>query len=111
MNWGFRLDPFHPPADLHWLAQVYFQLSRYEEAIEILRRRLLKAPHTDMSRVLVASAYGHLGRTSEARDEWREALRFNPDYSLEHRRRVLPYKKPADFELMVEGLRKAGLAR
>jgi Tfp pilus assembly protein PilF len=94
MNWGFRLDPFHPPADLHWLAQVSFQLSRY-----------------DMSRVLLASAYGHLGRTSEARDEWREALRFNPDYSLEHRRRVLLYKKPADFELMVEGLRKAGLAR
>lgn len=110
MNFGFRLDPFHPPAYLHWLAQVYFQLSRYEEAIEILRRRLLKAPHTDMSRVLLASAYGHLGRTSEARDEWRGALRFNPDYSLEHRRRVLPYKKPADFELMVEGLRKAGLA-
>jgi adenylate cyclase len=111
MNWGFRLDPFHPPAYLHWLAQVYFQLGRYEEAVEILRRRLMKAPETDMSHVLLASAYGHLGRTSEARDEWREALRINPDYSLEHRRRVLPYKKPADFELMVEGLRKAGLAQ
>jgi TolB-like protein len=111
MNWGFRLDPFHPPAYLHWLAQVYFQLNRYEEAVEMLRRRLMKAPQTDMSRVLLASAYGHLGRTSEARDEWREALRINPDYSLEHRRRVLPYKKPADFELMVEGLRKAGLAQ
>ena len=110
MNWGFRLDPFHPPAYLHWLAQAYFQLSRYEEAIEILKRRLMKAPNTDMSRVLLASAYGHLGRTSEARDEWREALKFNPVYSLEHRRRVLPYKNPADFELMVKRLRKAGLA-
>jgi tetratricopeptide (TPR) repeat protein len=111
MNWGFRLDPFHPPAYQHWLAQAYFQLGRYEEAVDILRRRLMKAPQTDMSRVLLASAYGHLGRKSEAQDEWREALRINPDYSLEHRRRVLPYKKPADFELMVEGLRKAGLAQ
>ena len=36
-------------------------------------------------------------------------LRINPDYSLEQRRKVLPYKNPADFELVVDGLRKAGL--
>jgi adenylate cyclase len=40
---------------------------------------------------------------------WQEALLINPGYSLEHCRRVLPYKDPADFEQMVEGLRKAGL--
>ena len=33
----------------------------------------------------------------------------NPAYSLEHRRKVLPYKNPADFETVVDGLRKAGL--
>ena len=33
----------------------------------------------------------------------------NPNYSLEHRRKVLPYKNPEDFELVVEGLRKAGV--
>ena len=37
------------------------------------------------------------------------ALRLNPDYSLEHRRQVLPYKDPTNFEKMVDGLRKAGL--
>ncbi|RUU24458.1 hypothetical protein EOD10_01495 [Mesorhizobium sp. M7A.T.Ca.TU.009.01.3.2] len=29
--------------------------------------------------------------------------RVNPDYSLEYRRKVLPYKNPADFELMIDG--------
>jgi hypothetical protein len=28
---------------------------------------------------------------------------------LEHRRRVLPYKDPEDFEHITDGLRKAGL--
>jgi adenylate cyclase len=36
-------------------------------------------------------------------------MRINPDYSLKHRRRVLPYKDPADFERIADGLRNAGL--
>ena len=35
--------------------------------------------------------------------------RVNPGYSIEQRRKVLPYKNPEDFERVVEGLRKAGL--
>jgi adenylate cyclase len=38
-------------------------------------------------------------------------LRINPDYSLEYRRKVLPYKNLADFERVVDGLRKAGIAQ
>jgi hypothetical protein len=36
-------------------------------------------------------------------------LRLNPGYSLEHRRRILPYADPADFERVIDGLREAGL--
>ena len=57
--------------------------------------------------MLLAASYGHLGRFDEARREWQEAFRVNPQYSLEHRRNVLPYKDPNDFELVVDGLRKA----
>jgi adenylate cyclase len=50
-----------------------------------------------------------MGRFDEAREAWREALRVNPSYSLEQRRKVLPYKNPEDFERLADGLRKAGL--
>jgi adenylate cyclase len=39
----------------------------------------------------------------------RGALRVNPKYSLEHRQHILPYKNLADFDRIVDGLRKAGL--
>ena len=107
---AMRLDPHYHDIHLHFMAQACFQLGRYREAVEFLKRRLIRKPDTDISRVLLAASYGHLGLVAEAAAEWAEAHRINPDYSLEHRRRVLPYKNPADFDRLVEGLRKAGLA-
>lgn len=104
-----RLDPRHPDHFLHFLGLIYFALGRFEEAIAVLERRLIRNPNTDVSRVLLASIYGHLGRHDEARKHWEQALEVNPGYSLEHRRRILPYRDPADFERIVDGLRKAGL--
>ena len=105
---AISLDPY---ADvfLHFQAQAYFQLGKYERTIEVLRRRISRNPDTDISRALLAASYGYLDRAQEARAEWCELLRINPGYSLEHRRRVLPYKNPQDFEHFVEGLRRAGL--
>jgi len=105
---AIALDPY-TDVFLHFQSQAYFQLRRYEKAVELLRRRLTRHPDTDISRVLLAASYGHLDRTEEARAQWREVFRINPSYSLEHRRKVLPYKDPSDFELVVEGLRKAGI--
>ena len=103
------LDPYFPDIWLHFRAQADYQLGRYPEAVGLLKRRILRNPDTDASRVLLAASYGQMGLIEEAREAWREALRINPDYSLEHRRKVLPYKNPEDFEQVVEGLRKAGV--
>jgi len=106
---AIRLDPHDQDPFLHHLALAYFGVGRYEDAVAVLKRRIIRKPDTDMSRVLLAACYGHLGRVEEARAQWREVMRINPGYSLEHRRRVAPYKDPADFELFADGLRKAGL--
>lgn len=106
---ALRLDPAYPGLFLHFQAQCYFALGRYQQAEEVLKRRLHRNPHSDVSRVLLAATYGQLGRRQEARAMWDEALRINPQYSLAHKRRLLPYKNPAEFDHLVEGLHKAGL--
>jgi tetratricopeptide (TPR) repeat protein len=92
------------------VAQAHFALGHFEDAVRALKGRLARQPHSDVSHVLLAACYGHVGRAEEARAAWQEALRINPDYSIEHRRQILPYKNPADFERVVDGLRKAGIA-
>jgi class 3 adenylate cyclase/Tfp pilus assembly protein PilF len=104
---AMHLDPYYPAYYLHVLAQVQFQLGRYEEAVESLTRRITRDPKTDISRVLLASSYGHLHRIAEAKFEWAEALRVNPRYSLEYRKRILPYKDQTDLNHFVQGLRLA----
>jgi adenylate cyclase len=107
---AMRLDPHGSPMVLHTLAQAHFSLADYETAARHLLERIARMPGTDASRMLLASCYGHLGRVEDARMAWAELLKVNPGFSLKQRERVLPYKDPADFQKIVEGLAKAGLA-
>jgi adenylate cyclase len=107
---AIRLDPHYPDILLHFMAQANFSLGKYEIAVQQLRDRIARNPQTDASRMLLASCYGHLGRTEDARALWAELLKVNPNFSLAQRARVLPYKNADDFERIREGLEKAGLS-
>jgi adenylate cyclase len=106
---AIRLDPLTPDVFLHSLAQCHFALGDDEEAARVLRRRINLRPGTDISRVLLAAALGHLGRHEEARREWARAREINPRYSLKQKRAILPYREPAMMDRMAEGLAKAGI--
>ena len=106
---AMALDPYFNSLLLYFRAHAAYQLGQYSEAVSLLRRRILRNPETDVSRVLLAASLGQMGLIDEAREAWREAVEVNPSFSLEQRRNVLPYKNPADFDRIVEGLRKAGV--
>jgi TolB-like protein/class 3 adenylate cyclase len=104
-----RLDPLYPVIALHFLAEAHVALGHFEEAVVALKHRLERDPDSESSYALLASCYGHLGKIAEGRAAWAEVMRIAPDFSMERRRRVLPFKDPSVFERQVEGLRKVGL--
>ncbi len=106
-----RLDPHHFDIALNFLAEAHYQIGNYDLAITHLKRRLDRNATSAVSRMLLAACYGQLGRIEEARTEWARALRDNPNYSLEHRQRVLPYDDTSYLERFLDGLRKAGLPK
>ncbi len=105
-----KLDPHHPAIAHYFMAEALSQLGRYEDAIASLKQRLAHEPDSETSYALLASCYGHLGRVDQARAAWAEVMRIAPGFSIEQRRRVLPFRDPAVFERRVEGLRKAGIS-
>jgi TolB-like protein/class 3 adenylate cyclase len=106
---NMRLDPVYPEITLHFLAEARFSLGDFEGAVEALKRRLERNSDSATSYALLASCYGHLGRIAEGRAAWEQTLRIDPNFSIERRRVILPFRNPAEFELRVEGLQRAGV--
>lgn len=78
-------------------------------AVTTLKRRLEREPNSENGYVLLASCYGHLGQIDAIRSAWAEVLKLAPDFTVERRWGVLPFKNPSEYGQRVEGLRKAGL--
>jgi adenylate cyclase len=104
-----RLDPFFPDLALYFLAEARISLGQFDEAVAALTQRLERNRNSETSYALLASCYGHLGKIAESRAAWAEVMRLAPDFSIERRRRVLPFRNPDTFERRIEGMRKAGL--
>ena len=91
LNYRPPATPKHPqPYHFTWIAvtrcnSLHSAGPKYPSGQ--LQQRLTRYPHTDISHMLLAASYGHLGRTAEARAEWAEVFRANSNFWLEHRRK------------------------
>ena len=74
LNSAMRLDPHYRDIYLHLLALAHVQLQEYEQAVAVLKRRLVRKPESDISHVLLASVYGHLGNIEESRAWWKAPM-------------------------------------
>jgi adenylate cyclase len=105
-----RLDPAFRPTHLHFLGMAYLLAGKYETAAALLRERILLMPGTDFSRVLLASALGHLGDGDGARRIWKELKEINPKYSFREHYARQPFQRQEDVQGIVDGLAKVGLS-
>jgi adenylate cyclase len=105
-----RLDPLYREFALYFLAEARFSLGQFNEAVAALGQRLKRNPNSETSYALLAACYGHLGKIAEAQAAWAEVMRIAPGFSIERRRRILPFKSPDTFERLVDGMRKANLS-
>jgi len=106
---AMRLNPRYPPHYLFALGHAYRLLGRAEEAIETLRKVIVKNPGHLTAHVLLAATYHESGQEEQARAEAAEILRISPHYSLAVVRERIPYKDPAMMEHQLTALRQAGL--
>jgi adenylate cyclase len=63
---AMRLDPRYPYEYLFWLGLAQFNMEQFEQAAETLQEATQGNPEDDRALILLASAYGHLGRVEEA---------------------------------------------
>ncbi|MFX1555589.1 MAG: tetratricopeptide repeat protein [Promethearchaeota archaeon] len=111
---AMRLDPHYPAVYLLDLGLANFHMEQFEEAATFFERAFKRNPENYWSLMLLAAAYGHLGRKQEATAaiEELEKIGHMGELSVE-RISGWPistrYKEPSDKDRFLEGLRKAGL--
>jgi adenylate cyclase len=103
-----RLNPHHHAWYFYVLGLSYISTERYEKAVEILKRGLIRNPDFMIIHLLLAGIYAEANRMEEARVEVEEVLRITPDFSLEVFKEKAPFKDQARLDRFAEALRKAG---
>jgi adenylate cyclase len=107
---ALRLDPRGPtaPAAMYNRAVGYYFDHDYFAAEATARRAVRDYPDHPRSYLLLAATLGQLGRTKEAGATLDAALALSPSYVRLKTGSRAPYYRPADYEHMLDGLRKAG---
>jgi TolB-like protein/class 3 adenylate cyclase/Tfp pilus assembly protein PilF len=103
---AIRRNPHYPGWYATVMAAVHYLAGRYREAVAVLSR--IDRPAIYDHRVLAAS-YGQLGEAEKARAHVEAILKIAPNYSVAAFANSQPYRKKADLEHFLDGLRKAGL--
>lgn len=105
---AMQLNPHYPAIYLIVRGTALFAAGRYEEALESLRRGIMRGPELVLGYVILAASCGFLGRDDEAKAAVAQIQRISPLAAGEFLKYHTIFKLPADNERLVEGLKRAG---
>lgn len=88
---------------------AYLTMEQYERAAETSKRSVAHNPDAPHTHLNLAACLGRMGQVAPASKALAEAKRIFPGLSLGWVKTFVPYKRPADLALLIDGLRKAGL--
>ncbi len=104
-----KLNPYHP-SWFHLAPYMdYYRRGEYENAFaEALK---FNYPEMFWDPLMRTAALGQMGREREAKTAVGELLKLEPDFAARGRQLISRYVKVDDLvDMIIEGLRKAGLA-
>ncbi|MDF2369064.1 adenylate/guanylate cyclase domain-containing protein [Sneathiella sp.] len=103
-----RLNPVYPFYYPLYRGQAYFLMSRYEEAANFTRRAADLNPASPHPPMCLAASLAMLGRNDEAGAAVAATYAIIPDARLGSLGENLPFRRSADLDHLLGGMRKAG---
>ena len=103
------LNPHHHAWYFFILGAAYLLQERYEDAIEILDRGLIRNPDFIGTHLALAAVYGVTGRKEECQTEVEKILKISPGFSLELLKEMIPATDQTIVDGIIDIFREAGL--
>ncbi|MGQ0582689.1 MAG: adenylate/guanylate cyclase domain-containing protein [Reyranella sp.] len=106
-----RLNPMDPQGFISdgGMGAANLGLRKYDEAVKWLGRALARQPNWMIPKRQSVVANAHAGNIEEARRLLEDIRRADPLLRLSNLRSLIRWSRPADVEMMLEGMRLAGL--
>lgn len=106
---ALRLNPRFPPWYRNAMREAYFFVGRFEDAAKAILGREPGSSNVS-DKMLLAAAYGHLGRAEDARRAAEALVKEMPAFSAELALNFnYFFARQRERDLFVEGFRKVGL--
>ncbi len=108
---ALRLSPSDPLSHfmLNGFALVQLLQGHYDEALETANRSAAAYADLDVTYWVMSPTLAYLGRIEEAGRAVSKLRSLAPEVSISHFRQRLPFLNENDLEVVLEGLRRAGL--
>jgi DNA-binding SARP family transcriptional activator len=108
-----RLDPRYSSnaAMLADMSLCYLQLEQFEDAAICARKAMSIRPDYPRAYPRFAAAAAHLGQISEARAALDALVELQPGFCEAYLRETYPFRHRHHFDILLEGLRIAGLGK
>ena len=108
---AMALGPLDPNFFSHLTVAAYARLfsGRPGLAVELAERSLALNAEWDSTYWVLIAAYSQLDRLSDARAALAKMLALSPGATISSYRKRLPIRNPDSIEMVMEGLRKAGM--
>jgi adenylate cyclase len=106
---AIRHNPMPPSSWYVFLGSALSNAGRYDEAVTASRKAVELSPNNIFAQLALVLSCNLASRDEEARSAAAEALRIQPNFSVDNFAKRMPYKDPADIQRIVKEWRKAGL--
>jgi adenylate cyclase len=108
---AMQLGPLDPNYFSHLIGVACAHLfsGRPELAAQLTERSIALNAQWDTSHWMLVVAYSQLGRSPEARSALANLLEVSPGATISNYRKNLPIRNPASLDMILDGLRSAGL--
>jgi adenylate cyclase len=108
---SLRLSPSDPQADflLNGLGMSHLVMGRPNEALEYASSSIAMKPDVDVPYYILIPACAYLGRTEDAKTAIGKLQSLSPDITTSSFRKRMPFHNEMHMDVLLDGLRKAGL--
>ena len=106
---AISLNPGTPEFYFIAMAEALIALKRYQEALAVSEKMIVRRPGWIMARILTALALHGLGKESEAREEIQNLLEISPSFTAGRWQQIIFYPERSDVPELQDRLTSVGL--